>query len=108
MFLVEKPCPQGWWGSPVCGPCNCETNRGFHKDCNKTTGECRCKENHYRPEGEDTCYPCECFSLGSESRTCDVITGQCPCKGGVIGRQCNRCDNPFAEVTPTGCEGMCI
>lgn len=88
----------------MCGPCNCDTNRGFHKDCNKTTGECRCKENHYRPEGEDTCYPCECFSLGSESRTCDTITGQCPCKGGVIGRQCNRCDNPFAEVTPTGCE----
>ncbi|KAK5896022.1 hypothetical protein CgunFtcFv8_009667 [Champsocephalus gunnari] len=101
---VEKPCPQGWWGSPMCGPCHCDTNRGFHKDCNKTTGECRCKENHYRPEGEDTCYPCECFSIGSESRTCDAITGQCPCKGGVIGRQCNRCHNPFAEVTPTGCE----
>uniref|UniRef100_A0A665WYD0 Cadherin EGF LAG seven-pass G-type receptor 1a n=1 Tax=Echeneis naucrates TaxID=173247 RepID=A0A665WYD0_ECHNA len=101
---VEKPCAQGWWGSPVCGPCDCDTSRGFHRDCNKTTGECRCKENHYRPEGEDTCYPCECFSVGSESRTCDPITGQCLCKGGVIGRQCNRCDNPFAEVTPVGCE----
>ncbi|XP_061571275.1 cadherin EGF LAG seven-pass G-type receptor 1 isoform X2 [Cololabis saira] len=101
---MEKPCPQGWWGSPMCGPCNCDTSKGFHKDCNKTTGECRCKDNHYRPEGQDTCYPCECFSIGSESRTCDPVTGQCPCKGGVIGRQCNRCDNPFAEVTPTGCE----
>ncbi|XP_074554309.1 cadherin EGF LAG seven-pass G-type receptor 1 isoform X2 [Halichoeres trimaculatus] len=101
---VEKPCPQGWWGSPMCGPCNCDTSRGFHKDCNKTSGECHCKENHYQPEGEDTCYPCECFAVGSESRTCDPITGQCPCKGGVIGRQCNRCDNPFAEVTPAGCE----
>ncbi|XP_074482164.1 cadherin EGF LAG seven-pass G-type receptor 1 isoform X2 [Sebastes fasciatus] len=103
-YKVEKPCAQGWWGSPMCGPCNCDTSRGFHKDCNKTTGECRCKENHYRPEGEDSCYPCECFSIGSDSRTCDGISGQCPCKGGVIGRQCNRCDNPFAEVTPTGCE----
>ncbi|XP_041833765.1 cadherin EGF LAG seven-pass G-type receptor 1 isoform X2 [Melanotaenia boesemani] len=101
---VERPCALGWWGSPVCGPCNCDTNRGFHKDCNKTTGDCRCKDNHYRPEGEDACYPCDCFHIGSESRTCDPISGQCPCKGGVIGRQCNRCDNPFAEVTPTGCE----
>ncbi|XP_028304678.1 cadherin EGF LAG seven-pass G-type receptor 1 isoform X4 [Gouania willdenowi] len=101
---MEEPCPHGWWGSPACGPCNCDTSRGFHKDCNKTTGECRCKENYYRPEGGDTCFPCECFSVGSESRTCDPITGQCPCKGGVIGRQCNRCDNPFTEVTPTGCQ----
>ncbi|XP_017285390.1 cadherin EGF LAG seven-pass G-type receptor 1 isoform X2 [Kryptolebias marmoratus] len=101
---VEKPCAQGWWGSPVCGPCNCDTSKGFHKDCNKTTGECRCKDNHYHPEGEDTCHPCDCFSLGSASRSCDLVSGQCPCKGGVIGRQCNQCDNPFAEVTPTGCE----
>uniref|UniRef100_H3BZ58 Cadherin EGF LAG seven-pass G-type receptor 1 n=1 Tax=Tetraodon nigroviridis TaxID=99883 RepID=H3BZ58_TETNG len=105
---VEKPCPHGWWGSPMCGPCSCDTSRGFHKDCNKTSGECRCKDNHYRPEGEDVCYPCECFSLGSESRTCDAVTGQCPCKGGVIGRQCNRCDNPFAEVTSTGCEDTVV
>lgn len=27
----------------MCGPCNCDTERGFHKDCNKTSGECRCK-----------------------------------------------------------------
>ncbi|XP_068611577.1 cadherin EGF LAG seven-pass G-type receptor 1 [Brachionichthys hirsutus] len=101
---VEKPCPQGWWGDPMCGPCSCDTDKGFHKDCNKTTGACRCKDNHYRPEGGDTCYPCECFSDGSETRTCDPATGQCACKGGVIGRQCNRCDNPFAEVTPSGCQ----
>lgn len=23
----------------------------------------------------------------------------------MIGRQCNNCDSPFAEVTPSGCEG---
>ncbi|XP_020781834.2 cadherin EGF LAG seven-pass G-type receptor 1 [Boleophthalmus pectinirostris] len=102
--VAKKPCANGWWGNPVCGPCNCDTNKGFFKDCNKTTGECRCKENHYRPAGEDMCYPCDCFFLGSESRTCHPQTGQCPCKGGVVGRQCNQCDNPFAEVTATGCE----
>ncbi|KAG8142793.1 hypothetical protein E2320_005991, partial [Naja naja] len=60
--------------------------------------------NYYRPQKNDTCYPCDCFPSGSHTRTCDMETGQCPCKSGVIGRQCNRCDNPFAEVTAHGCE----
>uniref|UniRef100_A0A8C7MDE8 Cadherin EGF LAG seven-pass G-type receptor 1 n=1 Tax=Oncorhynchus kisutch TaxID=8019 RepID=A0A8C7MDE8_ONCKI len=101
---VEKPCPRGWWGNPMCGPCHCDVSKGFDPDCNKTSGECRCKDNYYQPKDEDTCYPCECFPLGAHSRTCDPYTGQCPCKAGVIGQQCNRCDNPFAEVTATGCE----
>uniref|UniRef100_A0A3P9H6T8 Cadherin EGF LAG seven-pass G-type receptor 1a n=1 Tax=Oryzias latipes TaxID=8090 RepID=A0A3P9H6T8_ORYLA len=102
---LEKSCPSGWWSSPVCGPCNCDTNKGFYKDCNKTTGECRCKVTATTLlKGDSTCHPCECFPVGSESRSCDPVTGQCPCKGGVIGRQCNRCDNPFAEVTPSGCQ----
>ncbi|XP_035384301.1 cadherin EGF LAG seven-pass G-type receptor 1 isoform X3 [Electrophorus electricus] len=101
---VEKPCPRGWWGSPMCGPCNCDVAKGFNADCNKTTGECRCKDNYYRPKESDTCHPCDCFFPGASSRTCDQHSGQCPCKAGVIGRQCNRCDNPFAEVTATGCE----
>ncbi|XP_076860885.1 LOW QUALITY PROTEIN: cadherin EGF LAG seven-pass G-type receptor 1 [Brachyhypopomus gauderio] len=101
---VEKPCPRGWWGSPTCGPCNCDVTKGFNADCNKTTGECQCKDNYYRPEDGDTCLPCDCFFPGANSRTCDLRSGQCPCKAGVIGRQCNRCDNPFAEVTATGCE----
>ncbi|XP_058272722.1 cadherin EGF LAG seven-pass G-type receptor 1 isoform X1 [Hemibagrus wyckioides] len=101
---AEKPCPKGWWGNPVCGPCSCDVSKGFNPDCNKTTGECRCKDNYYRPEDSNTCYPCDCFFPGASSRTCDPQTGQCPCKAGVIGRQCNQCDNPFAEVTNTGCE----
>ncbi|RLV95341.1 hypothetical protein DV515_00012855 [Chloebia gouldiae] len=99
-----QPCPRGWWGHPTCGPCSCDVTHGFDPDCNKTTGECRCKDNHYRPPGGDTCYPCECYPTGSLSRRCDANTGQCPCKAGVIGRHCDRCDNPFAEVTAGGCE----
>uniref|UniRef100_A0A8C3U4P7 Cadherin EGF LAG seven-pass G-type receptor 1 n=1 Tax=Catharus ustulatus TaxID=91951 RepID=A0A8C3U4P7_CATUS len=101
---IDLPCPRGWWGNPICGPCNCETSKGFDSDCNKTNGECHCKANYYRPQSSDTCYPCDCFPSGSHTRACDMETGQCPCKPGVIGRQCNRCDNPFAEVTVRGCE----
>ncbi|XP_023685991.2 cadherin EGF LAG seven-pass G-type receptor 1 isoform X1 [Paramormyrops kingsleyae] len=101
---MNQPCPHGWWGSTVCGPCDCDVTMGFKSDCNKTTGECSCKDNYYRPKDDDTCYPCDCFPLGAHSRTCDPVTGQCSCKAGVIGRQCNRCDSPFAEVTGNGCE----
>lgn len=38
-----QPCPRGWWGHPTCGPCSCDVTKGFDPDCNKTTGECRCK-----------------------------------------------------------------
>uniref|UniRef100_A0A8C6HNE7 Cadherin, EGF LAG seven-pass G-type receptor 1 n=1 Tax=Mus spicilegus TaxID=10103 RepID=A0A8C6HNE7_MUSSI len=101
---VDLPCPKGWWGNPVCGPCHCAVSQGFDPDCNKTNGQCQCKENYYKPPAQDACLPCDCFPHGSHSRACDMDTGQCACKPGVIGRQCNRCDNPFAEVTSLGCE----
>ncbi|XP_008592119.1 PREDICTED: cadherin EGF LAG seven-pass G-type receptor 1, partial [Galeopterus variegatus] len=101
---IDLPCPKGWWGNPVCGPCLCAVSKGFDPDCNKTNGQCQCKENFYKPPAQDACLPCDCFPHGSHSRACDMDTGQCACKPGVIGRQCNRCDNPFAEVTTLGCE----
>ncbi|XP_056129029.1 cadherin EGF LAG seven-pass G-type receptor 2 [Lampris incognitus] len=101
---TDLPCPRGWWGHKTCGPCDCQTHKGFDLDCNKTSGECRCKDNHYCPEGSDTCLLCDCYPIGSFSRACDRQSGQCQCKPGVIGRQCDRCDNPFAEVSPNGCE----
>uniref|UniRef100_A0A673HI78 Cadherin EGF LAG seven-pass G-type receptor 3-like n=1 Tax=Sinocyclocheilus rhinocerous TaxID=307959 RepID=A0A673HI78_9TELE len=101
---IEQQCPLGWWGSPTCGPCHCEASKGFDTDCNKTTGHCHCKEFHYRRRGSDICLPCDCYPVGSFSRSCDPESGQCQCRPGVIGRQCNMCDNPFAEVTQPGCE----
>ncbi|XP_069046547.1 cadherin EGF LAG seven-pass G-type receptor 2 isoform X2 [Lepisosteus oculatus] len=101
---IDQPCPKGWWGHPMCGPCDCETAKGFDPDCNKTSGQCRCKDNHYRPPGSDTCFPCDCYPTGSFSRACDPESGQCQCKAGVIGQHCDRCDNPFAEVSASGCE----
>ncbi|TRY55727.1 hypothetical protein DNTS_010295 [Danionella cerebrum] len=101
---VERPCPRGWWGGDSCGPCHCETAKGFDADCNKTSGACRCKDNHYRPPTSEACLLCACYAVGSFSRACDRESGQCQCKPGVIGRRCDRCDNPFAEVSPGGCE----
>ncbi|XP_041802709.1 cadherin EGF LAG seven-pass G-type receptor 3 [Chelmon rostratus] len=101
---IDHQCPRGWWGSPTCGPCHCDPNKGFDPNCNKTSGHCHCKEFHYHPRGSDTCLPCDCYPVGSFSRSCDPETGQCQCRPGVIGRQCNTCDNPFAEVTNSGCE----
>ncbi|XP_061592705.1 cadherin EGF LAG seven-pass G-type receptor 3 isoform X2 [Cololabis saira] len=101
---IDHQCPRGWWGSPTCGPCHCDVNKGFDPDCNKTSGHCHCKEFHYRVRGSDTCLPCDCYPVGSFSRSCDPETGQCQCRPGVIGRQCNACDNPFAEVTNSGCD----
>ncbi|XP_053325600.1 cadherin EGF LAG seven-pass G-type receptor 3 [Spea bombifrons] len=101
---LDRQCPKGWWGNLTCGPCHCDISKGFDPDCNKTNGQCHCKEFHYRPKGSDTCLPCDCYPIGSSSRSCDQDTGQCYCRPGVIGRQCNSCDNPFAEVSPSGCE----
>uniref|UniRef100_A0A8D2J9S6 Cadherin EGF LAG seven-pass G-type receptor 2 n=1 Tax=Varanus komodoensis TaxID=61221 RepID=A0A8D2J9S6_VARKO len=101
---LAQPCPRGWWGHPICGPCNCDVGKGFDPDCNKTTGECRCKENYYQPADSAMCLLCDCYPTGSLARTCDPENGLCSCKPGVIGRRCDRCDNPFAEVTTNGCE----
>ncbi|XP_072305440.1 cadherin EGF LAG seven-pass G-type receptor 3 isoform X2 [Eucyclogobius newberryi] len=101
---IEQQCPRGWWGSPNCGPCNCDVDKGFDPDCNKTSGQCQCKEFHYHVRGSESCLPCDCYPIGSFSRSCDPETGQCQCRPGVIGRQCNSCDSPFAEVTNSGCE----
>ncbi|KAM8930807.1 cadherin EGF LAG seven-pass G-type receptor 3 [Pelodytes ibericus] len=101
---MDQQCPKGWWGNPTCGPCHCDIHKGFDPDCNKTNGQCHCKEFHYRPKGTDMCLPCDCYPIGSSSRSCDQDTGQCYCRPGVIGRQCNSCDSPFAEVSPSGCE----
>ncbi|XP_055704133.1 protocadherin-like wing polarity protein stan [Phlebotomus papatasi] len=101
---IQQPCPGGWWGERGCGPCRCNLKQGYHPDCNKTTGQCYCKENHYQPVNETACLPCDCYSIGSYSGSCNRLTGQCECREGVIGRRCDSCSNPYAEVTLNGCE----
>ncbi|CAL1544536.1 unnamed protein product, partial [Lymnaea stagnalis] len=94
-------CPAGWWGKPICGPCNCKADKGFEQTCNKDNGTCACKTLHYLPPNSDTCYPCDCYKLGSKDMTCNPATGQCNCYEGVIGRRCDTCDSIFAAVVKT-------
>ena len=88
----------------MCGPCECDVNAGFNPDCNKTTGECRCKDYHYRPDKSEECLECQCLPLGSKGQLCDARSGQCECKPGVIGQLCDSCAHKFAEVTEHGCQ----
>lgn len=101
---IQKECPGGWWGEKVCGPCKCNVKQGYHPDCNKITGECSCRTNHYQPINETACLPCDCYSIGSFNSACNPLTGQCECRDGVIGRRCDSCSNSYAEVTLNGCE----
>lgn len=102
--LIAQTCPSNWWGYPICGPCSCDTSKGYDGNCNKTTGECTCQANHYQPTDSDICYDCGCYAVGSFSNKCNPLTGQCQCRKGVIGRRCDTCGSPYAEVTLNGCE----
>ncbi|GFV09495.1 protocadherin-like wing polarity protein stan [Trichonephila clavipes] len=101
---LDHPCPSNWWGYPICGPCHCDTAKGYDANCNKTNGECTCEDKHFQPPHSDICFDCDCYATGSFGNRCDLITGQCKCRAGVIGRRCDSCSNPFAEVTLRGCE----
>ncbi|CAL1541276.1 unnamed protein product [Lymnaea stagnalis] len=94
-------CPAGWWGKPICGPCNCKADKGFGQTCNKDNGTCASKTLHYLLPNSDTCYPRDCYKLGSKDMTCNPATGQCNCYEGVIGRLCDTCDSIFAAVVKT-------
>ncbi|XP_041348330.1 cadherin EGF LAG seven-pass G-type receptor 2-like isoform X2 [Gigantopelta aegis] len=96
--IAPSTCPAAWYGNPVCGPCKCLVHKGFQDNCDKLTGECYCKSNHYQPPGSDTCHPCNCYILGSVGSECDNVTGQCQCLTGVIGRRCDQCSSRFAQI----------
>ncbi|CAL8121926.1 unnamed protein product [Orchesella dallaii] len=100
--VMELTCPTTWWGWPVCGPCSCPADKNYSPECNKTTGQCKCKDYHYEKEG--VCKDCQCYTVGSLSKNCDLKTGRCQCRAGVLGNRCDTCASPFAEVTLNGCE----
>lgn len=41
--VLLQPCPDNWYGYPICGPCNCPSEMGFSGDCGTVTRECKCQ-----------------------------------------------------------------
>lgn len=41
--IMELSCPSTWWGFPVCGPCACPAEKNFSPECNKKSGQCKCR-----------------------------------------------------------------
>lgn len=117
-------CAPGFFGNPMvlgsrCQPCDCNENTDnnmLFTDCHPLTGEClSCMHNTAGPHC-DICAPgyfgdairarnctkCNCSPCGTES--CDPHTGQCRCKPGVMGPQCQRCeDGSFGFNSCSGC-----
>lgn len=46
-YRMDQQCLWGWWGSLICGFCNCDVYKGFDFNCNKINGQCYCKEFYY-------------------------------------------------------------
>ncbi|XP_077868376.1 laminin subunit alpha-1-like [Saccoglossus kowalevskii] len=47
--------------------------------------------------------PCDCNMNYSMGDTCTAHGGQCVCKTGVYGRQCDRCQPGYYNLTEDGC-----
>ncbi|VDK43754.1 unnamed protein product [Anisakis simplex] len=83
-----KKCPPGWYGHfPRCRLCDCDTRKGFIKQCDPNNGACLCETGKYY--WLDHCRPCEC-GFGALSTACSTL-GQCECTGEAVGRRCDRC-----------------
>lgn len=41
---LDLSCPSTWWNwQSTCVPCSCSAEKNFSPDCNKKTGQCKCK-----------------------------------------------------------------
>ncbi|KAL9706445.1 hypothetical protein quinque_009963 [Culex quinquefasciatus] len=117
-------CAEGFFGNPnygSCEACPCpETRKNFAKGCHVKGSEVscickpgyagklceRCVKGYYGfPELEDgRCEYCDCNREGSLSDECEAKSGQCQCKPGIMGKRCDRCEQPKHIVQGYKCK----
>ncbi|NXC81296.1 CELR1 protein, partial [Cercotrichas coryphoeus] len=108
---IDLPCPRGWWGNPICGPCNCETSKGFDSDCNKTNGECHCKVSK-RNQQVEMSHCCDFYlvrKIASFLFLLSVIYNGCPkaFEAGIWWPQ-TKFGQPAAVPCPKGSVGNAV
>ncbi|XP_076462895.1 laminin subunit alpha-2-like isoform X2 [Babylonia areolata] len=115
-------CSPGYYGDPtqpggLCRKCNCggSLDPSAPAACDRVTGKCsvcasnmegefceRCRPGFFGSAVNGDCRPCECNPRGSYSNTCDQRTGQCSCHPRLLGRQCDRCEPGYGDISQ-GC-----
>ncbi|KRZ90162.1 Protocadherin-like wing polarity protein stan [Trichinella sp. T8] len=100
LSTIGGRCPKGWWGNSTCGPCNCDTTKGYDANCDKYTGICKCTDKTYFDDEKKQCTPCNCFyPAGALNMSCNSETGQCHCRGNAVGKRCDICADPRAQIS---------
>nr|XP_009291422.1 usherin [Danio rerio] len=107
-----------------CLPCQCDLRGTVNGSgvCDKTTGQCLCKNNveslrcnrcsahTYNLSSANAthgCQPCYCDHIGTVPATvCDPVSGQCICLPTRYGRDCGTCKPGFflSEAGLSECE----
>ncbi|XP_028396319.1 LOW QUALITY PROTEIN: usherin-like [Dendronephthya gigantea] len=91
--------------SEGCQPCLCNMSGSTSRLCDKTNGQCPCRNTVTGRQCErcklgfhtlttSGCQSCHCSERGTRfgaAKRCDVVSGQCQCKNYVTGYTCDRC-----------------
>ncbi|XP_034090119.1 LOW QUALITY PROTEIN: laminin subunit beta-4-like, partial [Gymnodraco acuticeps] len=120
-------CRKGFWGFPLCRPCECN---GLSDKCEEDTGECvECREDaagphcdrdvyggfYGDPVSRRPCEPCLCPGVQGSGRffatSCrpdpESLSLSCDCSSGHSGPHCDRCSPGFygdLRSPGAGCE----
>jgi hypothetical protein len=106
--------------SEGCQQCLCNMTGSTSQECDKTSGQCPCKNSVTGRQCEQCnlgfhslntsgCQPCQCSIRGTRfgaRHRCDPVSGQCQCKNYVSGYSCNRCKLGYynlQQLNDNGC-----